>query len=132
MEELLVEGGIGCGGYRVVGVGKEFGDCDFGRWGWRVIRWGGGWWVVISQQQREIRGEGEGLGGCLGSLGGVSGSGGEELGFWVHRNWGGGWLLDGFGWRVVMGWVWVLELEGGGHGGMERERERERDNIDIK
>ncbi|CAL8170133.1 unnamed protein product [Prunus armeniaca] len=33
--------------------------CDFGRWGCRVMRWGGGWWVVVSQQQREIKGEGE-------------------------------------------------------------------------
>ncbi|VVA23948.1 PREDICTED: pentatricopeptide [Prunus dulcis] len=45
--------------------------------------------------------------------------GGEELGFWVHGPWGGAWLLDGFRWRVVVGWVWGLELEGGGHGGME-------------
>ncbi|CAB4270333.1 unnamed protein product [Prunus armeniaca] len=57
--------------------------------------------------------------------------GGEELGFWVHRAWDGGWLLDGFGWRVVVGWVWGLELEGGGHGGMERERERERERVVV-
>ncbi|CAB4293292.1 unnamed protein product [Prunus armeniaca] len=49
----------------------------------------------------------------------------EELGFWVHGAWDGGWLLDGFGWRVVVGWVCELELKGGGHGGMGKERDRE-------
>ncbi|CAB4261805.1 unnamed protein product [Prunus armeniaca] len=85
------------------------------------MRWGGGWWVVVSQQQREIKGDGKRL---LARL-----EDGDELGFWVHGAWDGAWLLDGFRWRVVVGWVWVFELDGGGHGGMEREREREREGT---
>ncbi|CAL2270178.1 unnamed protein product [Prunus armeniaca] len=48
--------------------------CDFGRWGWRVMRWGGAWWVVVSQQQREIKGEGERVWVVV------------EMGFWRPSN----------------------------------------------
>ncbi|CAB4300732.1 unnamed protein product [Prunus armeniaca] len=98
----------------------------------------GGGWLSLNNKGKS-RGRGRGYGWLLSWGSGLVGrgfllawvEGGEELGFWVHRAWDGGWLLDGFGWRVVVGWVWGLELEGGGHGGMERERERERERVVV-
>ncbi|CAL8998156.1 unnamed protein product, partial [Prunus brigantina] len=90
--------------------GKSLGSLD--GLGDEEVRW----------EERRVHLEGEKLTVAVILGGGLMArvEGGEELGFWVHGAWGGGWLLDGFGWRVVVGWVWGLELKSGGHGGMEK------------